>query len=286
MKKTFLLLTIYCLLSTTAVFAQEPPKATEYELLAPIPQLTTEPNKPDAKTSTAKTYIEGLFTLIIGIAGVLAVVKIIFGGIQYMSTDAFTGKEEAKTTIQNAIWGLLLAISAWLILFTINPNLVNLDLKIPVQDIRGPLAPVGVGVPVTYADCPNCEVVGVPHKRAPYGCAAPGPCAVNGNLNGKLVQLRELGERLIVTESFPPTITHQASCHSDGTCVDATIPSNTPQNIKKFIDNANKVGLRAVFEVSTQAERTALINGGAPASSVIVVQRTPPITPHFSVYLN
>ena len=145
MKKTFLLLTIYCLLSTTAVFAQEPPKATEYELLAPILQLTTEPNKPDAKTSTAKTYIEGLFTLIIGIAGVLAVVKIIFGGIQYMSTEAIGGKSDARGTIENALWGLLLAISAWLILFTINPDLVNLDLKIPVQEIKSPTTIPGSG---------------------------------------------------------------------------------------------------------------------------------------------
>jgi len=60
----------------------------------------------------------------------LAVIMIIWGGIQYMSTDAISGKSEAKNTIQNAIWGLLLAISAWLILNTINPDLVKFNLNI------------------------------------------------------------------------------------------------------------------------------------------------------------
>ena len=103
--------------------------ATEYELLAPIP-LDGADSEP-AETTNAEQYIEGIFTLIIAIAGGLAVVRIIFGGIQYMSTDAFEGKSEAKNTIQNAIWGLLLAISAWLILFTINPDLIKFDLTIP-----------------------------------------------------------------------------------------------------------------------------------------------------------
>ena len=71
----------------------------------------------------------------IAIAGGLAVIMIIFGGIKYMSTDAFGGKNEAKNIIENAIWGLILAMSAWLILSTVNPNLVNFNLKIPVQKI-------------------------------------------------------------------------------------------------------------------------------------------------------
>ena len=127
MKKTFLLLTIYYLLSTAIPVPVQ--GATEYELLAPIP-LSGADSAPSDKT-TAEPYIKGVFMLIIAVAGGLAVVKIIFGGIQYMSTDAFEEKSDAKNTIQNAIWGLLLAISAWLILFTINPDLIKFDLTIP-----------------------------------------------------------------------------------------------------------------------------------------------------------
>src|SRR3990167_6609577 len=116
MKKTFFLITIYCLLSTAVpVLAQ-----TEYKLLEPLPGVETSGG---SGMTNAKAYIEGFFILLIMIAGGLAVLKIIFGGIQYMSTDAFSGKSEAKTTIEHAIWGLILAISAWLILNTVNPDL-------------------------------------------------------------------------------------------------------------------------------------------------------------------
>ncbi|KKT95153.1 MAG: hypothetical protein UW97_C0028G0003 [Parcubacteria group bacterium GW2011_GWA2_45_15] len=129
--KFFLAITILGIIFGTSfaphgVLAQE---ATEYKLLQPIPLKGADSAPTD--TTTAELYIKGIFTLIIAIAGGLAVVRIIFGGIQYMSTDAFEGKSEAKTIIQNAIWGLLLAISAWLILFTINPDLIKFDLTIP-----------------------------------------------------------------------------------------------------------------------------------------------------------
>lgn len=127
MKKTFLLLFVFYLLSTTIPMPVQ--GAAEYELLAPIP-LDGADSMPADKT-TAERYIKGIFTLIIAIAGGLAVVRIIFGGILYMSTDAFEGKSDAKNTIQNALWGLLLAISAWLILYTINPDLIEFNLTIP-----------------------------------------------------------------------------------------------------------------------------------------------------------
>jgi len=119
MKKTFLIIIVLCSLSSaTIVLAQ-----TDYTLLAPIDGYVGE-------TTQANSYLASIFKLAIAIAGGLAVIMIIWGGIQYMSTDAISGKSEAKNTIQNAIWGLLLAISAWLILNTINPDLVKFNLNI------------------------------------------------------------------------------------------------------------------------------------------------------------
>ncbi len=128
--KLFITLTILTIilgtnLSPYKTLAQED---TEYELLAPL-EGYVEP------TTTAGPYIVGIFKLIVALAGGLAVVTIIYGGIQYMSTDAFGAKNEAKNTIQNAIWGLLLVIGAWLILYTVNPNLVEINLDdIPRQE--------------------------------------------------------------------------------------------------------------------------------------------------------
>ena len=100
---------------------------TDYQLLAPLPGYvkTTAGNR-----TTASAYISGIFTLLIAVAGGLAVIMIIWGGIKYMSTDAIGGKSEAKDTIQNAIWGLLLALGAYIILNTINTRLTDFNLNI------------------------------------------------------------------------------------------------------------------------------------------------------------
>lgn len=134
MKKVFFIF-VLCYLFSTASFVLAA-ESTDYTLLAPIPLQGLEGG--DTTTTKPGPYIEGIFILIIAIAGGLAVIKIIFGGIKYMSTDAFSGKSEAKDTIQNALWGLLLAISAWLILNTINENLTKFKLEIPTDTTQTP----------------------------------------------------------------------------------------------------------------------------------------------------
>ena len=78
-----------------------------------------------------KGYLEGVFQILIGIAGVLAVVMIVICGIKVMSTTSTSGKAEAKECIWKALFGMLLAIFAWLILNTINPQLLGSDLNLP-----------------------------------------------------------------------------------------------------------------------------------------------------------
>jgi len=63
---------------------------------------------------------------------------IMIGGVQYMSTDSISGKNDGKEKITGAIFGFLLAISAWLILSTINPALLGIDPKIAPVTPREP----------------------------------------------------------------------------------------------------------------------------------------------------
>jgi len=74
-------------------------------------------------------YISGLFNFIIGLAAILAVFMIALGGFTYITTDTISGKSDGKGFISNAVWGLILALAAWLILNTINPNLLNFNLN-------------------------------------------------------------------------------------------------------------------------------------------------------------
>ena len=68
-------------------------------------------------------YANKLIRLLIGAAGALAVVMIVIGGIQYMSSDAVGEKSSGKETMQNALIGLGLALTSYLLLYTINPQL-------------------------------------------------------------------------------------------------------------------------------------------------------------------
>ncbi|MEX2010418.1 MAG: hypothetical protein WD874_01275, partial [Parcubacteria group bacterium] len=103
---------------------------TSYELLSPIPL----EGSGVSETATASTYIEGVVKLAVALAGALAVIMLIVAGIEYMSTEAFTGKSAAKERIRNALVGLLLVIASFTILATINPKLLILDLSLTRLD--------------------------------------------------------------------------------------------------------------------------------------------------------
>ncbi len=119
--------------------------AQDVTLLSPLPGTGPESNFGD--------YVPIVFNLSIGIAAILAVVMIIMGGLQYMSTDAIQGKSDGKNRITAALLGLGLALAAYVILWQINPNLVRFELnKLNVGVTGTPFTPtvprVGTAQPV------------------------------------------------------------------------------------------------------------------------------------------
>ena len=122
--------------------------ATEYNLLAPLPG--GDP-KIDIKDGFI-TYMKQLIPFLLSIAAVLAVVMIVVGGIQYVGSAGNPNMiGDAKDRIQNALLGLLLAAAAYLILNTINPNLVNLQLNVPPIQLPVPSG----GAPNPSGSVPN-----------------------------------------------------------------------------------------------------------------------------------
>jgi len=95
----------------------------------------TDPNDPNktipdpACSINIIGYIPKVFTLAIGVAGALAVIMIMIGGIEYITSDTIGGKSDGKQRITNAVIGLLLAIGAYIILYTINKNALEFDLN-------------------------------------------------------------------------------------------------------------------------------------------------------------
>jgi hypothetical protein len=70
-----------------------------------------------------------------------------------------------------------------------------------------------------------------------------------------------------ITEGFPPSTTHVAACHQNGTCIDATPVNKTPERLNAFFAYAQQNGMRAVFEVKTTAERDELLRTTNPDGS-------------------
>ncbi len=90
-----------------------------YKLLAPIGKTT------EIKTDDIGKYFNILFNIAIGLAGALAVVMIVVGGIQWMGSESIFGKTEGKERVVSAILGLLIAVGSYTLLNTINPDLLG-----------------------------------------------------------------------------------------------------------------------------------------------------------------
>lgn len=73
----------------------------------------------------------------IRIAIALALVFVVVGAVQYMTTDAIYDKKEGKKRIQAAIGGLILALVSWLILNTINPDIMGSNFLNRLNELDG-----------------------------------------------------------------------------------------------------------------------------------------------------
>ncbi len=133
-KKIILILIPICLffgIMTTTL-------ALDYVELAPLPGTCTVGATGQCITKTGSNnlavYINNLYKLIVASAAVLAVLQIVMGGFSYVSTDAISNKEEGKHTIKMALGGLLIIFASYIILNTINPQLV--DLKVVNESLK------------------------------------------------------------------------------------------------------------------------------------------------------
>lgn len=118
------------------------PTNTNYVLLEPLPDgtesgFTNFESDPLKNPCPFGKYMNILIKLFIGICAVLAMIMIIYGGIQYMTSIVPSEKGSGKDTITHAIFGLIVALGAYLILYTINPNLLNfcLDKQLSSVDV-------------------------------------------------------------------------------------------------------------------------------------------------------
>jgi len=108
----------------------------DYHLLAPLKGVEGFIEDFNAADDHALSkYLNLMIGAFIGLCGVLAVMMILAGGIQYATSELISSKEAAREKIQGAILGLLLALGAFVILNQLNPDLLKIDLNIKKETV-------------------------------------------------------------------------------------------------------------------------------------------------------
>lgn len=142
--------------------------AEGYRSLVKIPGM---PENPDVFE-----YLGGLYKFLISAIGVVAMGAIVIGGARYLTSVGNPAAiEDAKHTIYSAITGLILALSTWVIISEINPDI--LVLKKPGMPwtggryepaARDPLAMCAPGPQGYGTDVSPCFCVDNPNQKVTF----------------------------------------------------------------------------------------------------------------------
>ena len=95
------------------------------DLEVPLPetgggQITTAPILPD--------YVKYIFNFSIGIAGLIAFLMLVYGGFRYLTSAGNpSAMSDANSQIFASLIGLIVILGVWLLLTTINPQLIVLN---------------------------------------------------------------------------------------------------------------------------------------------------------------
>lgn len=240
---------------------------------------------PDFKCVLA-TFQNGInFVLSMGV--IIFVLVAVYAGFLLMTNPFHAeNKTKARTILLNAVIGLLIALSAWLLVDFIMKSLYNEQwgpwnsilgdggtMCIVVKE--GPSGPVTTGggagtggittAPGTVSggSCPSST--GCVDLAPEISCAASG-CKVASSLKTALKNINA-SANWTVTEGYPASRSHRAACHGNGTCVDVAFRPTTynETNVINFMQAARAVNLRTVFETEDCSLRDVVKRRGYAA---------------------
>ncbi|MBI2439396.1 MAG: hypothetical protein HYV45_02250 [Candidatus Moranbacteria bacterium] len=218
-------------------------------------------------------YVQAIYNLGLAIVTLSAVLMLSIGGFMYLTSAGNTSAMgSAKGVIFDALIGLVIALTAWLLLNVINPDLVKVNTNgisatssqtppptttspgeprptrtTPSSTCPTPPTAAAVCCPkgVKCEACKDCEEIsGVAFKTCGLS-----KCFLNKNLLAKIKTVSGVsGWR--VTESWPPTVDHLSTCHKNGTCADLNNSGGKTDatTIKEYYDAFKSAGLEVLYE--------------------------------------
>ena len=98
----------------------------------PLEPLCTTGNCPTsygANGAGFAQYVSSAYRLLVVLGSLLAVVLLTIGGVRYMTGFSEGQLDSAKKQMRAALWGLLVVVGSYLILYTLNPDLLKFNLN-------------------------------------------------------------------------------------------------------------------------------------------------------------
>ncbi|MCX6765409.1 MAG: hypothetical protein NT136_00320 [Candidatus Moranbacteria bacterium] len=142
----------------------------------------------ETAATTFPSYILSITKFAIWTVGIAALLMITIGGFMYMTSAGNTSRmESAKKVIFDALFGLLIALAAWLLLYVINPDLVKINLTLKAVELPKPAPPARP--PGVYPPPVRC---------APLST---GPCSVENLRNTCFASVAEQASGICNAES-------------------------------------------------------------------------------------
>ena len=124
-------------------------------------------------------FLSAVYYFLIGVVGLSAFIAFTIGGVMYLfSAGSEKMTSQGRVWMWNAVYGLAIAMISWLVLYTINPDLV-LQLNLRIQPIRGTIKGGSIGQWVSsklFGDTACQEKLGPSYVSAhTSSCPQPAP---------------------------------------------------------------------------------------------------------------
>ena len=157
--------------NTSPSAATAPTSGSGFTALAPIPGLTDQGATSVINATSLANFFNNLYKYLIGVAAILAVIMIIWGGLEISTKDSVSQHSEGRERIQQAIFGLVLVLAPVLVFSIINPSILNLSLDLPPISLNTPPSAGGAGAPPT-APTTGCSAPSGGSYLQTYACAS------------------------------------------------------------------------------------------------------------------
>lgn len=248
--------------AVTTVAPQGSSGKGEYTPIVPFPGL------PSGKASTLGELLNAVFRLAITAGGILAVLYIMYGGYQYLASEAIGGKKDGKETIQKALIGLILLLLSYLILYVINPDILNLEpfeSGVTAVNKTTPQASNTASTPIAQPPTTGAQNTGTPSNQQTFS-----GLTANNEASRAADQCRSDGKLTRTTYGCANTQTSSGApvnCFGKGastatvTCTDVAVGDTAAENtVKKF------VGGQTTHDARAEAQKCAA-SGGYPQTT-------------------